>query len=359
MSDERATMHDVARVAGVSLKTVSNVINGYRYLRPETKAKVEAAIEELGYRVNVTARNLRQGRTGLIKLVVPELRIPYFAELADSIVQEASQAGLVVLLEQHRYDRELELGVLRGDGGQQVDGVIYSPVYVGQDDVDRFAVDFPLVILGESVFGAPCDHVSMRNIEGARAQVEHLLALGRKRIAIVGYNETPKVSSSTLRYKGATSALRDAGVAVDPALVTGSGAGRPISPKRAQWVRPTGTLLMAELLDEGAKPDAVVCLNDALALGALHELARRGVKVPDDIAVIGCDDVEEAEFTQPTLSTIDPGRSAIAQTAVKLLAERMGLDAGFDHATPAREILVGFELRARQSTLGNRSSTTL
>lgn len=346
-------MRDVARVAGVSLKTVSNVLNGYRYLTPETRAKVEEAIQSLGYRVNLTARNLRRGSTGLIKLVLPELRNPYFAELADSVVDEAARRGLVVLLEQYRYQREHELAVLRGDGGQQVDGVLYSPVYVGQDDIDLFAVDFPLVILGESVFGAPCDHVSMRNIEGGRAQVEHLLALGRRRIGIIGFNELPRVSSSQLRYKGASAALRDAGLAIDPALVTGSGEGRPMSAVRAQWVLSTGSLLMAELLDQETHPDAVVCFNDALALGALHELTRRGIRVPDDVAVVGFDNVEASEYTQPTLSTIDPGRDEIARTAVRLLAERMGMDDDFDSSTGPREILVDFELRARQSTVGD------
>ncbi|MDR0285975.1 MAG: LacI family transcriptional regulator [Propionibacteriaceae bacterium] len=337
---ESVTMNDVARAAGVSLKTVSNVVNGYRYLRPETKARVEAAIESLGYRVNVTARNLRQGRTGLIKLVVPELRIPYFAELADSVVEVADRRGLVVLLEQHRYDRERELAVLRADGGQQVDGVLFSPVYVGQDDVERFDVDFPLVLLGESVFGAPCDHVSMRNVEGARAQVEHMVALGRRRIALIGLNESPRVSSATLRYKGATAALADAGMPVDPDLVEGPG----------PWLRPTGARLMDRILDRGARPDAVVCFNDALALGAMHQLIKRGVKVPDDIAVIGFDNVEDAEYAQPTLSSIDPGRDQIATLAVDMLCERMGLVAGFAPETAVREIFADFRLMAREST---------
>ena len=335
-------MNDVAREAGVSLKTVSNVVNGYRYLRPETKAKVEAAIESLGYRVNVTARNLRQGRTGLIKFVVPELRIPYFAELADSVVQEASERGLVVLLEQHRYDREKELGVLRADGGQQVDGVLFSPVYVGQDDVDLFKVDFPLVILGESVFGAPCDHVSMRNIEGAKAQVEHMISLGREKIAIIGLNESPEISSAGLRFKGAMAGLEEAGLELDPNLLEGPGA----------WVRPTGAALMGRILDRGGRPDAVVCFNDALALGAVHELSKRGIHIPDDIAVIGFDNVEETRYSQPTLSTIDPGRSQIARLAIDMLCERMDLVDGFDPAAGPREVLVDFDLIARESTLG-------
>ena len=339
---QSVTMHDVARAAGVSLKTVSNVVNGYQYLRPQTKAKVEAAIEALGYRVNVTARSLRQGRTGLIKLVVPELRIPYFAELADSIVQEASQRGLVVLLEQHRYDRELELSVLRRDGGQQVDGVLYSPVSVGQDDAEAFDVSFPLVILGESIVGAPCDHVSMRNIEGARAQVDHLLSLGRRRIAIIGFNESPRVSSAVLRFKGATTRLEEEGITLDPNLIAGPGS----------WVRPTGARLMGELLDSGANPDAVVCFNDALGLGALHELILRGVRVPDDIAVIGFDNVEDTQFSQPTLSTIDPGRNQIAELAVSMLCERMGMAEDFDLLCPPREVLVNFTVVGRQSTVG-------
>jgi DNA-binding LacI/PurR family transcriptional regulator len=342
MARGSVTMNDVARAAGVSLKTVSNVVNGYRYLSPATKAKVEAAIDALGYRVNVTARNLRQGRTGSIKLVVPELHIPYFAELADSIVEEAARRGLIVLLEQHRSDRRRELGVLRADDGRQVDGVLFSPVSVGQDDADRFRVDFPLVILGESIFGAPCDHVTMRNIEGARAQVEHLVRLGRRRIAVLGLNEFPRISSSTLRFKGASAALSDAGLGLTPDMIAGE----------LPWVRPNGARLMGQMLDRGARPDAVVCFNDALALGAMHELIRRGVRVPDDVALIGFDNVEDAQYAQPALSTIDPGRTQIARLAVEMLCERIGMTDGFDPATASREIFADFTVVARESTLG-------
>uniref|UniRef100_S0DDH4 Putative transcriptional repressor n=1 Tax=termite gut metagenome TaxID=433724 RepID=S0DDH4_9ZZZZ len=109
---------------------------------------------------------------------------------------------------------------------------------------------------------------------------------------------------------------------------------------------------MADLLDRGARPDAVVCFNDALALGALHELIRRGVHAPDGIAVIGFVNVEETQFSQTTLSSIDPGRSQIARTVVQMLCERMGMADGFDSAVPPREILVDFELVARASTVG-------
>jgi len=342
MSDERVTMHDVARLAGVSLKTVSNVINGYRYLRPETRARVEAAIETLGYRVNMSARNLRRGRTGLIKLVVPELRNPYFAEFADSVVQAAYERDLVVLLEHYHDSREREIEVLKGGYGQQVDGVLFSPVHIGQEEAGLFKVDFPLVILGETIFNAPRDHVTMRNIEGAYAQVRHLLALGREKIAVIGFNEVSNVSSATLRFRGATRAFADAGLAVDPRLVAGPG----------PWERSSGARLMGQVLDGGARPDGVVCFNDALAMGATYELLRRGVRVPDDIAIIGFDNIEDTQFSHPTLSTIDPGGAEIARTAVAMLAERMGLVPGFDPATEPREVFADFTLLARESTVG-------
>ncbi len=109
---------------------------------------------------------------------------------------------------------------------------------------------------------------------------------------------------------------------------------------------------MEELLDSGAAPDCVVCFNDSLALGALHELTRRGIRVPDDIALIGFDNVEDTQFSQPTLSSIDPGRDQIARTAVRMLCERMGLVEAFDAGTAPREVFVDFELIARESTVG-------
>jgi DNA-binding LacI/PurR family transcriptional regulator len=340
---ESATIKDVARLAGVSSKTVSNVVNNFKHVSAGMRARVEAAIDELGYTVNVSARSLRKGRTGLIKLAVPELRNPYFAELADAIVQEATQRGLTVLLQQYQYDLGAELSVLRNNDPSLADGVLFSPVLVGQDHVELFNVDFPLVLLGETAFGTGCDHVTMRNVEGSRAQVEHLLALGRRHIGVLGLNEDyPHMSSATLRYQGVTQAMADAGVELDPDLVVGPG----------RWVRPVGAQLMRLVLERGKQLDAVVCFNDALALGAVSELLNQGVRVPDDIAVIGFDNVEDAAYTHPPLSSIDPGRPEIARVGVAMLCERMGLVDGFDNATAGRESFIDFELVARESTIG-------
>jgi len=216
------TMHDVAAVAGVSIKTVSNVINGYPYIRQGTRERVESAIAQLGYRVNLTARSLRRGRTGMIGLAVPELRLPYFAELADSVIRAAEARGVVVLIEQTSGNRERELEVLHGPRRHLTDGLIFSPLALGPDDRELLAVDVPMVLLGERVFGAPADHVTMDNVAAARAATRHLLDLGRRRIAVVGAHEGEVMGSSALRLRGYREALAEAGVPYDPALVSGS-----------------------------------------------------------------------------------------------------------------------------------------
>ncbi|MDT0165382.1 LacI family DNA-binding transcriptional regulator [Actinotalea sp. AC32] len=307
-----ATMQDVARLAGVSVKTVSNVVNGYPHIRPATRDRVLAAIEELGYQLNLTARNLRTGRTGIIGLAVPELSLPYFAELADSVIDAAEECGLTVLIEQHGGRREREIEVLTGARRHLTDGLIYSPLGLGPGDEHLLDVGYPLVLLGERIFHGPVDHVTMANVDAAAAATRHLLALGRRRIAVVGVHPGEVVGSAALRLAGYRAALEEAGIAPDPALEGEAGL----------WHRATGAAAMARLLDDGAAPDAVFGMNDALALGAMHELQVRGLRVPEDVAVIGFDAIDEGRYSNPTLTTVDPGREVIAETAVRLLHER-------------------------------------
>jgi DNA-binding LacI/PurR family transcriptional regulator len=334
------TMHDVARAAGVSIKTVSNVINGYPYLRAETKARVEAAIGELGYQVNVAARNLRQGRTGMIALALPELRLPYFAELADSVIQHAERSGLRVLIEQTGARRDREIDILGGSLRHLVDGVILSPLGLGSDDRALFdAVEFPLVLLGESVFGTAVDHVTMSNVEGAAAATAHLVEIGRTRIAAVGAHPGETIGSAGLRLDGYRQALAAAGLPYDPALVAPAGL----------WHRSTGEQAVLGLLEAGAVFDGVVAFNDALAHGALHALHARGIRVPDEVAVVGFDDIEESAYSTPTLTSVAPGRDDIAARAVQLLVRRTTQRSGGERAPEL--VVAPYELRVRQSTV--------
>ncbi|MEG3615785.1 MULTISPECIES: LacI family DNA-binding transcriptional regulator [Isoptericola] len=329
------TMHDVAQRAGVSIKTVSNVVNGYPHIRPETRRRVQDAIDELGYRLNTTARNLRQGRTGMIGLALPELSLPYFAELADSVMRAAEARGVVVLLEQTGAQRERELQALDSPHRRLTDGLLFSPLALEPEETERLQVDYPMVLLGERMFG-PVDHVTMANVEAARAATLHLVERGCRRIATVGAHPGETMGSARLRLDGYRKALAEAGLPFDPDLVADAGL----------WHRSTGAEAMTRLLDAGVQLDGVFAMNDALALGALHVLHTRGVAVPRDVAVIGFDDIDDARYSEPLLSTVDPGREQIAGTAVDLLLERIA-----GSTVAPRRVVADFRIVARESCL--------
>jgi DNA-binding LacI/PurR family transcriptional regulator len=331
-------MHDVARLAGVSIKTVSNVLSGYPYVRDSTRAKVLAAVDELGYRMNISARNLRAGRTGIIALAVPELSLPYFAELADAVIRSAEARSWTVLVEQTGAVREREIAVLSGSRKHLVDGLIFAPQAVGTDDIDHLRGDFPIVLIGERVFEGPVDNVAMSNHAAAQAATGHLLELGRRRIAVIGAHPGEGDGTAQLRLAGYLAALSEAGIEPAGELVV------PADP----WHRTEGADAVRRLLEAGAPFDAVFCFNDNLALGAMHVLLRHGARIPDDVAVVGFDDIEEARFSMPPLTSVETGRDQIARTAVELLTEQIAAKGGRAH----RQVVADFAIRVRESTAG-------
>src|SRR5919112_559012 len=257
------TMRDVALVAGVSPKTVSNVVNGHPNVHPITRARVQQAIIDLGYRPNLSARGLRSGRTGVIGLAVPELRLAYFAELADAVIAAAAKRNLSVIVGQAGGERNREVEILT-NGLRQTDGLLFSPERLGTEDRDLLTyVDFPLVMLGERIFGGPTDHVTMHNVSASRAAVDHLIELGRRRIAVVGAhpdNRSGQLPPTDLRVRGYHNALIAAGLPQDPRLE------RAVAP----WHPQNGADATRELLGSGVDFDAVFALTDALALGVLR-----------------------------------------------------------------------------------------
>ncbi len=335
-----ATLHDVARVAGVSIKTVSNVINDYPHVRPTTRDRVLLAVKELGYQPNLSARGLRSGKTGVIGLAIPSVREAYFAELADSIIKAAEKRGLGVVVDQTNEVREHELDVIAGRRLRLTDGIVFSPVHIGEMDAELLNVPFPLVILGESIFGGPTDHVTMHNVSSAQAAVEHLLGLGRRRIALIGAADSEPadaVGSATLRVRGYRQALEAAGIPVDPALIRSAG----------RWRHDNGAAATRALLASGTSFDALFALNDTLAIGALRALGEAGVRVPDDVAIIGFDNTDATRFSLPSLSSVDPGRDDIAEIAVEMLVERI---AEKGERVPPRRIKPDFHIVGREST---------
>jgi DNA-binding LacI/PurR family transcriptional regulator len=222
-------MRDVARRAGVSVKTVSNVVNDFPHVSGPTRARVLAAIAELDYRMNFSARNLSLGRTGMI-LAVPELRLPYFAELSDAVIGAAAEYGYTVLIEQTGGVRERELEVLGSARRRMTDGLIFSPIGLRTVDAAWLEVEFPMVLLGERALHGGVPRVAMANAEGARAVAGHLLAVGRRRIALVGSFDERGPSAGSMRTRGFLEVLDAAGIRHDPAR-TG---------ETPAWTRETG-----------------------------------------------------------------------------------------------------------------------
>jgi DNA-binding LacI/PurR family transcriptional regulator len=335
-------LKDVAARAGVSIKTVSNVVNGYVHVAPETRARVQAAIDALGYVPNLAARRLRGGRSGVIALAVPELRSPYFAELAGLIVRAAEERSWTVLVEQTDGQAGRERDLVVGLRRHAIDGLILSPIGLGPDELgQRGAV--PAVLLGERLRDGPADHVAIDSVAAAADATRHLLRLGRRRIAAIGAPDRPATVTRQQRLSGYRAALDEAGGVADQRLAA----------QVSGLHRADGAAAMARLLDSGGEPpDAVFCFADPLAVGALRTLAERGIDVPGEIAVIGFDNIEEGQFCTPSLSTVAPDTGRIAQLAVDLLAQRLG--DGPSAAAPPRHLCVEHRLVARESTLGRR-----
>lgn len=331
-------LKDVAAHAGVSVKTVSNVVNDYPFVSAGTRARVRASLDELKYRPNVTARSLRTGRTGMIGLAVPRLRDPYFAEIAAEVVSAADARDWTVLVEQTGGDPDREAAVLAGLRPSLIDGLIFSPLALDQSTLNEAARRTPLVLLGEHLEGIDRPRVVIDNTAAAREAVLHLAATGRSRIAAIGVQQGPHAATATLRLAGYRRGLADAG------LTCRAGQEAPVE----RYQRADGAEAARRLLRRRHHPDAIFCFNDLLALGALRALFETGVRVPDDVAIVGFDDIAEASYATPNLTTIAPDKTRIAQQAVRVLAGEIDVDSRAHPAT----VVVPHRLVVRESTGG-------
>jgi LacI family transcriptional regulator, repressor for deo operon, udp, cdd, tsx, nupC, and nupG len=333
------TIYDVARHAGVSPRTVSNVINEYPFVAAHTRQKVLDSVQVLGYRPNLTARNLRRGRTGMIALAVPELAVPYFSELSGAVMEEAARRSYTMIIEQTDGDQERERKLLADSEREQLfDGLIFSPLGLGARDLGSASTRrAPVVLLGERVNDGPFDHVTIDNVAASRAVVAHLAGLGRQRIAAIGDQPYETGETAQFRTQGYLEGLETACLPADRRLII---------PAR-RFHREAGAQAMRELLRLRNPPDAVFCYNDLLAAGAIRVLLTAGLRVPQDVAVAGFDDIEEGRYSTPTLTSLAPDKRSIAAMAVEQLFRRLEGGAGDPQVLQAP-----FSLKARESTLG-------
>ncbi|GIG29488.1 LacI family DNA-binding transcriptional regulator [Cellulomonas marina] len=329
----RPTLADVGAVAGVSAKSVSNVLLGRPGVSAATREAVLAAVEQVGYSVDLAGRGLASGRTGRVAVVVPNLYQPYFAELAERLIHALAAHDLTATL-RVAHDGAAERDAVLGPGTRDVDGIILCPhALVGQPLADAAALR-PLVQLGSSPTPG-VDGVAMGEREGTLAMTRHLLNGGRRRIALV-WNHAPGTTPSGDRYEGYVEGLAERGLAVDPDLVVAG----------SDWDRrASGYEAMTGLLRTGRSFDAALCVNDAIAVGVLGALRAHGLRVPQDVAVSGFDDTDEAGFTVPALTSVSPEQGSMVEAAVGMLVGRLAGDDG-----PARHVRTHAHLVVRAST---------
>ncbi len=330
-------LQDVAERAGVSVRTVSNVVNGFPHVSPTTRASVQAVLDELGYRPNASARQLRLGRSETISLAVPEIDSPYFSEVAALLVSQAANRGWTVHIDQTDADPDRERQMVGGPGSRAVDGVIASPWALTPEELAA-AAHRPLVLLGEQQPVGRVDHVAIDNVAAAREATDHLLESGRRRLAVIGLQPHLANDTARLREHGYRQALAARDLPVQEPLL--------LAVRKLH--RPDGAAAMRQLLDLDADIDAVFCFTDQLALGAIRTLADRGVRVPEDIAVLGWDDIEDGRYSVPSLTTISPDKGQLASLALDCLRTRIE-----DPSAEGRSVVAGHRLIVRESTGGD------
>ncbi|WP_329458887.1 LacI family DNA-binding transcriptional regulator [Streptomyces sp. NBC_01497] len=332
------SLKDVAQRAGVSVKTVSNVVNDFPHVTPGTRARVQQAIDDLGYRPNLSARHLRKGRTGIIALAVPELGNPYFAEVAGAVIDAAVRHEHTVLLDHTAGRREQEVLVSQGFRSHVIDGLILSPIELENEDLAGRPDGPPMVLLGEREYDAPYDHIAIDNVAAARTAVRHLLDLGRRRVAFLGARHESARQPAHLRLRGWRAEMASYGIDPPESLVVATDG----------YGRHDGAAAMAAVLDRGERPDAVFAYNDMVAVGAMRTLYERGLRVPEDVAVVGFDDIEEGRYGAVSLTTIAPDKAAIAELAVECLVARIAAPPGEPPAP--RRVHPPYRLMVREST---------
>lgn len=326
-----ATIKDVAARAGISYTTVSHVVNGTRPVSDPVRIKVEAAIAELGYVPSGVARSLRARATGTIGLLVPNASNPYFAELARGIEDHAERNGYSVILCNSDDDGDKQLRYLRVLLERRIDGLIVATVASDPAFVQALAaVKVPLMLVDRSLDGVQADRVQVDHELGGYLATRHLLELGHRRIACIGGPASTQVVQ--LRAVGYRRALQEAAIEALPVV-------------DCAFTSPGGHAAALALLTGGEVPTAIFAGNDMIALGVLRAAAECAVRVPEQLSLVGFDDIEVSRYLHPALTTIGQRIGQLGEQAAERLLARVR-----DPGLPAEQRLLEPTLILREST---------
>lgn len=335
------TIADVAKEAGVSVATVSRVINKNGPVSPKSLEKVNMAIARLNYQPNVWGRRLRRKESRMILIFVPNIRNPYYASIVSGIEDTARNAnyGTMLCITNQDKMREQEFIELLYNG--QADGAVF--LYSDKNDrgIKKLSAEMPIVQCCEFSRDSEDSHVSIDNFAAARQAVQYLTSLGHERIGFVGSDN--QFISSEYRQKGFEAGLLEAGIPLDKKILAYGD---------RDYSFASGIHAGKELLSlpKSERPTAVFCISDVLALGVIRAARNMGLKVPEELSVIGFDDVEYATMFDPMLTTISQPRYSLGKTSAEMLLKQ--IEAG--EADSA--VYLEHKLILRDSTARNRQS---
>lgn len=339
-----ATVKEVARKAGVSVGTVSNVLTGITPVSPKRRDRVLAVIRELGFQPNQIARSLKLRRTKMLGMILSDITNPFFSHLARGAEDAALKHGYLLLTfnTDDRVERERQvLAVLRE---RQVDGILLvvapgNTVY--SHITDAMAKGVPLVCLDRVPPKVQVDSVTVNNVRAAQDCVRHLIAVGHRRIGVL--TGSFLLQTARQRLQGYKRALAEAGIPLREEYI-----------RQGEFRAPSGYELGKALLSPPRRPTAVFCSNGMLAFGVLKAVEELGLRCPDDIAIAAFDDLPAAEVIRPHLTSVAQPAYRIGYTGAELLVERLEGRTGPDRV----RIVLPTELKIRESTVGIKSEHT-
>jgi LacI family transcriptional regulator len=328
-----ATIYDVARRARVSAATVSRVLNGRNTVDPALADRVMSAVDELGYRRNVMARNLRKKRSSLWAVIVSDVENPFFTSMVRGVEDVASEAGYSVVLCNSDEDPAKEAAYISVALGEQMAGVILSSS-TDQPESVQMLIDSecPVVVIDRAIPGLDADAVQVDNEHGAQIATKHLIEQGFQRIACI--TGPQHLSTATQRLEGYRRALSEAGRVPDDALI-----------RHADFRERGGHDAMASLLDLPEPPDAVFVANNLMTVGVMECLVEGGYAVPDDVALVGFDEIPWADLVRPSITTVAQPTYDEGRRAAELLVQRLA-----DPHAPTASIVLETTLNARESS---------
>lgn len=328
-----ATIQDVAKAAGVSVATVSRVLNDSSSVTPETREAVRAVIKKLNYQPNLLGRNLRRMETRMVLVLLPNVANPFYSRVVRGLEDVARKNGYNIMLCNTDSDMDREHKYLEMLRNRLSDGVIFMETELKGSELLELSKSFPVVQCCEYREDIDVDYVAIDNFAAAYKAVSHLTSLGHKRIAMISTRNS--FISTREREAGYARALADAGVAFDSELII-----------RGDYGFKSGIRAAKTIANMEKRPTAVFAISDIVAIGAMKALKEAGLKIPEDIAVVGFDDISFASMYDPSLTTISQPKYDMGCEAMNMLIRKIK-----GELSHSMKLVLEHSLKIRESTV--------